>query len=213
MSVQTQFEQNQEPSDRRRSPRRSLKLEAAESPPSAPGARVVIHDLSLTGLLIETTASVAVGERFQVQIPEAGEVEAEFVWNSGSLYGCRFTNPISKAALSAALLKSPALNFEESMQAADAVAELRTLRSTVGRLTATVDALLEDLSDRPQAPARIQALPDVPARVRFSEEDVRTELDRTTSSEINVVLMASLTVALLMVAVFIYALLRFQFSV
>lgn len=156
MSILAQFEQHPEPADRRRSPRRSLKLEVAGTPPAAPEMRVIIHDLSLTGLLIETSASLTVGERLQVQIPEAGTVEAEVVWNSGRLFGCAFRKPISRASLSAALLRSPALNFEHSKPVLDALAEMRALQSTVGQLTATVDSLLEQHPNQSQAAANLE---------------------------------------------------------
>jgi hypothetical protein len=158
VSILAQFEQRHETDDRRRSPRRSLKLEAVKSPPSAPEARVIIHDVSLTGILIETSATLAIGERLQVQMPEAGAVEAELVWTSGRLFGCRFKTPISKAALSAALLKSPALSAAQSANVRDAVAELKSLRSTVGRLTATVDALSEEFRVPAQPAANAETI-------------------------------------------------------
>ena len=47
-----------------------------------------------------------VGAIFEVDLPQAGKVEATVVWNSGEFYGCQFELPISPAALSAAQLQS-----------------------------------------------------------------------------------------------------------
>jgi hypothetical protein len=87
--------------DRRRYLRRALKLGAGGS-----GEPVTVHDLSLTGALIETSEPMLVGAIFEVDLPQAGKVEATVVWNSGEFYGCQFELPISPAALSAAQLQS-----------------------------------------------------------------------------------------------------------
>ena len=68
---------------------------------------VLVHDLSRTGLLIETSANLAVGADLEIDLPEAGLSEARVVWNSGHYFGCQFHHPLSKGGLSAALLKSP----------------------------------------------------------------------------------------------------------
>src|SRR3954471_15721358 len=91
--------------DRRASPRRALRL--AGDLPAGGGMQGVIHDLSQTGVPLETSAALAPGETFQVELPETGSVAASVVWNSGEFYGCQFARPISPAALSATLLKSP----------------------------------------------------------------------------------------------------------
>lgn len=70
-------------------------------------ATVLIHNLSATGLLIETPHQLPLGKRLLVELPEAGEVSASVVWQSDRLAGCRFDEPISQAALSAAQLRNP----------------------------------------------------------------------------------------------------------
>ena len=93
--------------DNRRALRRTLRLEVpARSDGEARAA--VINDLSETGLQIETTADLEVGEALQVDLPHAGLTEALVVWKRGPLFGCEFVSPVSKAAVSAALLRSPA---------------------------------------------------------------------------------------------------------
>lgn len=68
----------------------------------------LIHDLSEHGLRIETDAIVQTGEIIRVELPVAGAVDARIIWTRGGFAGCRFLAPIPRAAVSAALLRSPA---------------------------------------------------------------------------------------------------------
>ena len=89
--------------DRRSAERRKLRL---DSTLEATGEDVAIHDISSTGMLIETSAELAHFEALEVDLPYAGVTRALIVWNSGFYYGCAFSQPISKAAVSAALLRA-----------------------------------------------------------------------------------------------------------
>jgi hypothetical protein len=91
--------------NRRTSPRRTLRL---ESTLVLEGESVTIHDISNTGLLIETSASLVEGQRLDVDLPEIGLTKATVVWASARFFGCRFNSPVPKAAISAALLRNPA---------------------------------------------------------------------------------------------------------
>jgi len=93
-------------SDRRGFERHVLKLRVPGSTRSE-AAVVLIHDLSRTGLLIETSAKLALGADLEIDLPETGARQAKVVWNGGHYFGCQFHEPISKGGLSAALLKSP----------------------------------------------------------------------------------------------------------
>ncbi len=93
--------------DKRGAARHILRLDVQASS-SQNATRAVIRDLSERGLLVETTADLAVGETIQVDLPEAGPSMARVVWTKGSLFGCEFVNPVSKAAVSAALLLASA---------------------------------------------------------------------------------------------------------
>jgi len=68
---------------------------------------VTIHDISNTGLLLETGASLAERQKFDVELPEIGVTQATVVWASARYFGCRFNAPVSRAAVSAALLRNP----------------------------------------------------------------------------------------------------------
>lgn len=156
--------------DERGAVRRSLRLEVRASPGDATTA--LIRNLSERGLLIETAADLAIGDTLHVDLPEAGVAEARIVWRDGSFFGCEFLTPVSKAAVSAALLLAPA----------------------------------------ERAPAT--ELPALPANSAFGDELERAEPElEPYSPGVDVVLMASLVIALVMAAVFIYALLTFPFSI
>lgn len=66
---------------------------------------VAVLDISATGLLLETAAGLAMGERLRLDLDPAGTCNATIVWSSGRLYGCRFDTPLSKGQLGAALLR------------------------------------------------------------------------------------------------------------
>ncbi len=107
-----------------RAERRELLLETSGELGGVP-ANVTVHNISATGLLIETAQELAAGDGLRVTLPEAGAVDAEVVWVSGTLRGCRFAQPIGRAVLSAAQLRSvvePAP--QPSAEAANAPAEI-----------------------------------------------------------------------------------------
>nr|WP_166180967.1 helix-turn-helix transcriptional regulator [Altererythrobacter segetis] len=67
---------------------------------------VTIHDLSAEGMLIETSAPLKLSEKLAVEMPGNGWRDAMVVWSSAHFHGCRFTKPLGKSIVSAALLKS-----------------------------------------------------------------------------------------------------------
>lgn len=95
-----------ETTDRRRTERRMLRLDVTAQSSSSESA-VIIHDLSRTGLLIETDADFAIGETFLLVLPELGATPARVVRSDGSRFGCEFLSPVPASAISAALLKTP----------------------------------------------------------------------------------------------------------
>jgi hypothetical protein len=68
----------------------------------------LIHNMSETGLLLETVVDLAEGETLQVDIPNAIAPAVRVVWREGLLAGCKFVEPVSTATVSAARLKSAA---------------------------------------------------------------------------------------------------------
>ena len=131
--------------ERRRCVRRALRLGADAS---TGGEKVTVHDLSLTGALLETSVPMLVGAIFEIELPHAGSVEATVVWNSGEFYGCQFELPISPAALSAAQLQSDPVRSSNPPAPADPVTELRELNAEIERLSAKMDDALRRLAKR-----------------------------------------------------------------
>ncbi|HEX5258775.1 MAG TPA: PilZ domain-containing protein [Sphingomicrobium sp.] len=89
--------------------RRTLKLPLGE----AGSSEGVVHDLSLTGLLLETSHHLTVGQRIEFDLPERGPTAAIVVWNSGKYFGCEFDARITQGAVSAAVLRSPTVGKAE----------------------------------------------------------------------------------------------------
>lgn len=88
---------------RRGAPRFVLSLGSTLGPC---GSAAVIHDLSSTGLSLETAANLDVGDTFQVELPHMGPAKATVIWRQGPLFGCQFEHSIARSAVSAALLRS-----------------------------------------------------------------------------------------------------------
>lgn len=98
-----------EPSDKSgRALRRTLRLETLGETATGDAARVLIHNISVSGLLLKCPVPLREGEQILVDLPHAGMTSASVVWTSGDMFGCRFDAPISAAALSAAQLRSSA---------------------------------------------------------------------------------------------------------
>ena len=88
--------------DRRNWPRYELRLGSSLQ---VSGENVTIHNLSSTGMLIETQARLCSFDNLEVDLPVAGVTRASVVWSSGRFYGCKFKQPLSKSMISAALLR------------------------------------------------------------------------------------------------------------
>ena len=150
MRLQAHFEgQDQERPEQRASARRALRLDLPGHVPAEGEVAVTIRDLSLTGLLIETSAPLDCGDSFHIELPEGGLVEARIVWTGERLFGCQFDRPISPAALSAAILKGEARPTEpdEKPDPADVLAALRDITAHVKAITAKVERSLNRLEE------------------------------------------------------------------
>jgi hypothetical protein len=92
--------------DQRGAVRRALRLEIAHDLAEVQ-SRAIVCNLSETGLLLQSSTALGVGEELTVHLPQAGAVPARVVWTRAPFYGCEFAQPVSRAAVSAALLRSP----------------------------------------------------------------------------------------------------------
>lgn len=93
--------------DGRKAERRTLRLTASVSA-SDDWSKALIHDLSESGLMFETSTQLATDEIVLVDLPFIGASEARVVWQKGSSYGCEFLTPVSRTTVSAALLQTSA---------------------------------------------------------------------------------------------------------
>lgn len=106
MVIAAHFDKSPEAAGQARDPRRMLRLEARGLTASGGTARVLIHNISASGLLLESEVALSPDERIDVDLPQAGAIPARVIWASGSFFGCQFDAPISTAVLSAAQLRS-----------------------------------------------------------------------------------------------------------
>ena len=102
MPIPARLQITQPGADRRTSPRHQIRLGS-----KVRGEPVTIHDLSATGMLIETAADLHAFDALEIELPEAGVTTALVVWHSGRYFGCEFKEPVFQAAVSAARLRSP----------------------------------------------------------------------------------------------------------
>ena len=141
MTMLARIEASDINADRRRANRRVLRLQVAGMMSDRPGEDVLIHDLSASGLLIETSADLAVGARLEIELPEAGRREARVVWGDGRYFGCQFGSPVATAALSAAQLRNPAASVEKFQAAFVGSGEAPIARLPLATRFAVVGAL------------------------------------------------------------------------
>ena len=105
MSIGAHLEQRRRAVESRVGPRRKLRLGTPGASSSGNAMNVVVHDLSETGLLLQTSGQLSVGEKIEVVLPHAGPTEASVVWGSNDFFGCRFEKRISRATVSASQLQ------------------------------------------------------------------------------------------------------------
>lgn len=109
MKIAARLERSKQ-QDRRSEPRHRLRLGTNIRPTDENAS---IHDISSTGMLIETGVKLRALDTVKVELPENGPTEALVMWNSGRFYGCEFKHPLSKAAISAAFLRSAPADTQE----------------------------------------------------------------------------------------------------
>jgi transcriptional regulator with XRE-family HTH domain len=118
--------------------RHQMRLRVRSAAPAGEAGDVLIHNLSATGLLLESASPLAVGDEIVVELPEAATSTAKVVWASGRFFGCAFDQQLSAAAVSAAQLRGePAIEAPQVHDAAsgrDYAAGLETFGARLQRL-------------------------------------------------------------------------------
>ena len=106
MVIQAHLGRKRQSRNNARDARKKLRLQSLGRKAGGQSGEVLIHDLSTSGLLLQTDGPLEVGEIIEVELPRTGVRDVEVIWSSGSFYGCRFLQPLSPAAVSAAVLRS-----------------------------------------------------------------------------------------------------------
>lgn len=125
MPIAAYWEQQPENGSSHRAERRRLHLETSGFSGGKGAAKVVVHNVSSTGMLIESTLRLERGETIEVDLPHAGQKSARVVWTDNAYFGCEFDSPLSIGALSAAQLqaRTPTAPRSESPRAPELAGE------------------------------------------------------------------------------------------
>ena len=184
MPIPAHFEDLPLDPQRPRAARRQLLLESEGFTAAGQTARVLIHNVSATGLLIESAVALAEAERIVIALPQAGKTSAQVVWTSESFYGCRFETPVPASALSALELYAQATPAQAESEPGDTLpVRIARLRKQQGLTLDALAALLkvskptvwawEQGKARP-TPERFAALAE---RLGVGETELRTGRD------------------------------------
>lgn len=106
MAITAYLEDDKPQKGKRRSARRNLRLETQGVSAAHGATEVLVHNISASGLLLESRLPLAPNEEIAIELPHAGTTAARVVWASGQLYGCEFEMALSAGALSAVELRS-----------------------------------------------------------------------------------------------------------
>ena len=130
--------------DRRLSGRRVVRLEGvAIADLNEAEVGVEIRDLSATGMLLKTAASLKLGEQIEVSFGNSLK-RAEVVWRSGPLTGCQFKQRLTKAELSAAVLRSAPAG--DDVDSHDVTQHLQSVSARLANLRDEIDGLQKRFS-------------------------------------------------------------------
>ena len=118
-----------------RASRRQLRLPLHGSKAAGTEIEALVHNISATGMLVESDATLDIGEVIEVNLPHSGKTAAKIIWTSARLVGCQFEMPISPATLSAAQLRSVVVETDaQQLAEAGAPASIETFGGRLQRL-------------------------------------------------------------------------------
>lgn len=92
----------------RSAPRIRLNIPATMRPSGSPGFKVIVKDLSLSGFACEALTGMKAGTRVWLTLPGLAALQAEIMWNDGTIVGCAFNNLLNPAVLENVLARFPA---------------------------------------------------------------------------------------------------------
>lgn len=150
--------------EQRRTTRRTLRLQVAGTSSEGVAAPMIIHDLSATGLLVQTEDGPPVGEKLHIELFDAERHPAKVVWSSGRFIGCKFDRPLPQAVISAALLRSVPPEVEQRIETTGGSSVVQQLQARVHDLvngpdeadTVEVEASQRDASAENRYPLHVR---------------------------------------------------------
>ena len=98
MSIRAHMQTPVEQGERRNGDRLHLYLATSGTMPEGAQVNVEIHNISASGMLLETSLALHKGAKLAVDLPENGQTIASVVWAGEGIYGCAFDEPISASA-------------------------------------------------------------------------------------------------------------------
>ncbi len=87
----------------RSSPRVMLNIPATLRPSGVTGFGVNVTNLSLSGFACEATTGMPVTARCWLALPGLAPLQAEVIWNNGTMVGCAFANLLNRSILDSIL--------------------------------------------------------------------------------------------------------------
>ncbi len=130
-----------------RDARLQVSLEVTGTSQTGAVAPVSIHNISATGMLLECADPIGIDDVIAIDLPRAQDTKAAVVWNSGNFYGCKFAEPLDKATLSAAQLRS-AVDAETFTPLAKDAAQGEPLEARLQRLRKLRGLTLAELASQ-----------------------------------------------------------------
>lgn len=86
-------------------PRLKLRIPATIRPSGSSGFSVVVKDLSISGFACEALTGMKAGTRVWLKLPSLEALQAEIVWNDGTMVGCSFTSLLNEAVMDAIVVR------------------------------------------------------------------------------------------------------------
>lgn len=133
----------------RGSPRKTLRLSTDHSG-ATDSAQVIVHDISETGLLLETALELGEGEAIDVVLPGLGERRVTVAWSSGRFFGCQLaeydTNAAGSFAERAGMDALPSKGSPEAVSLA--AHQLHELSQAIERISCVLDRAMDQLGKR-----------------------------------------------------------------
>ncbi|MCJ8155861.1 PilZ domain-containing protein [Sphingomonas sp. LaA6.9] len=80
-------------------PRASVSIPATLRPSGSSGFSVVVTDLSVAGFACQAVTGIKPGMLCWLTLPGLSGLQAEVVWNNGSMVGCAFARLLNQAVL------------------------------------------------------------------------------------------------------------------